>query len=494
MASRVPFTSHFPTSKRSACDRCRQQKLRCPPKEDDTHACARCVKAGLPCETGYTRPLGRSGQDDSNTLSPVGAAALATPRMVVAPTAQMGVEYTPPELSFSPSVTRGTRTISTISSGMAIDDASSWQSGELNGNQTLYKENGWESSTREGILNDWFDSAVNPSTLQENQPFPMNNFTNSMNQVDGGVGALFDESEMLHSGNDISETERPSGDPPARPSQETRTSTKRTNEDILCTVDCDLRLSQLNMELSRQLQHHIVAAQRRESPDVNLKTSGNPFQTTETNPNGKPRSNAFGDALCSTSEYLTILQSYGHARGVRSTVGPERHTPPLSIHPQPSLSFACILNLVSSYLRIIAIFDRLFQLLHDQFRNSDGSTLSAEYDMQTLPGLYLAGFPVQQSSLQIKILIQTIQHQFESMEKALGLPVEMRVSERKEAYPNGLLDGELARNLIQATFMKQIDQPLNGRRTPRPDANGAVPGSSASLKENMSRLKQLLEV
>ena len=99
--------------------------------------------------------------------------------------------------------------------------------------------------------------------------------------------------------------------------------------------------------------------------------------------------------------------------------------------------------------------------------------------MQTLPGLYLAGFPVQQSSLQIKILIQTIQHQFEPIEKALGLPVEMRVSERKEAYLNGLLDGELENNLIHPKIKKKVDQRPHGRRTSGPEANVAVTGSSA---------------
>ena len=499
MASRIPFTSHFPTSKRSACDRCRQQKLRCPPKEDDSNACARCVRAGLPCETGYTKPLGRSGHDDSNTFSQLGAGALTTLGTDVVPAGQMRVGYTSSELSFPPSIIEENRTNSSILSGIDVDDTSSWHLCETNCNQPLHKQNGWPSSIRGDNLSDLFDSAVNPSTLQETQPFLATNFASPMNQVDDRVEALFESSDIFHPAHNTSETERTREDNhPDQPTQETQISTKCTVGNVLCTVECDLRLSQLNLDLSRQLQRYIMAAQRRDSPDVNLKELDNPFQITQTNFNGKTSSNAFGDALCSTSEYLTILQSYSLARDVQSAVGPNSHSPALGFHPQPSLSFACILNLVSSYLRIIAIFDRLFLLLHEQFCNSEEATLSAtplaERDMQTLPGLYLAGFPVQQSSLQIKILIQTIQHQFELIEKVLGLPVEMRVSDRKEEYLNGLLDGELARILIQATFMKRVNQTLNGGKTSMPDANIAVPGSSASLRENISRLKQFLDV
>src|SRR5690242_7778922 len=53
----------FATSKRSSCDRCRKQKLRCPTKEDATQACARCLRAGALCVMSYTRPRGRSQKD-----------------------------------------------------------------------------------------------------------------------------------------------------------------------------------------------------------------------------------------------------------------------------------------------------------------------------------------------------------------------------------------------------------------------------------------------
>jgi len=45
---------------RSACDRCRKQKLRCPRLDDNrTDTCQRCERAGVQCTTGEARPIGR---------------------------------------------------------------------------------------------------------------------------------------------------------------------------------------------------------------------------------------------------------------------------------------------------------------------------------------------------------------------------------------------------------------------------------------------------
>ncbi|KAL2169171.1 hypothetical protein VTG60DRAFT_6411 [Thermothelomyces hinnuleus] len=56
----------FPTSKQSACDRCRSQKLRCPPREPGSEACSRCIRLGAKCETSYPRLPGRGGRSASS--------------------------------------------------------------------------------------------------------------------------------------------------------------------------------------------------------------------------------------------------------------------------------------------------------------------------------------------------------------------------------------------------------------------------------------------
>ncbi|KAI0424000.1 hypothetical protein F5Y09DRAFT_325640 [Xylaria sp. FL1042] len=59
--------SHSPatvsTSKRTACDRCRGHKLRCPPREFIAQPCGRCTRLGVHCVTTFQCPVGRPGKN-----------------------------------------------------------------------------------------------------------------------------------------------------------------------------------------------------------------------------------------------------------------------------------------------------------------------------------------------------------------------------------------------------------------------------------------------
>ncbi|KAF4625319.1 hypothetical protein G7Y89_g12847 [Cudoniella acicularis] len=104
----------------------------------------------------------------------------------------------------------------------------------------------------------------------------------------------------------------------------------------------------------------------------------------------------FGETLNNTSNLLAILQSYKKSS------------------PQ-NLSIIVLLNLLSAYLQIVTIYDKLLQCLCKQLSSSSPS--------QILPGLQLAGFSVQQSNLQTKLLMDVMLHQLAAMEQVLGLPI-----------------------------------------------------------------------
>lgn len=61
--------SSFSTSKRSACDRCRAQKLRCPAREELSQPCSRCSRQGRECVISYTQPLGQQTKQNTHTDS-----------------------------------------------------------------------------------------------------------------------------------------------------------------------------------------------------------------------------------------------------------------------------------------------------------------------------------------------------------------------------------------------------------------------------------------
>ncbi|KXH56093.1 hypothetical protein CSAL01_10634 [Colletotrichum salicis] len=57
----MPQQQQRPLAKRSACDRCREHKLRCLRSQGQAdEPCVRCARAGASCVTGAPRPLGRS--------------------------------------------------------------------------------------------------------------------------------------------------------------------------------------------------------------------------------------------------------------------------------------------------------------------------------------------------------------------------------------------------------------------------------------------------
>ncbi|TLD10905.1 hypothetical protein PgNI_06554 [Pyricularia grisea] len=113
---------------------------------------------------------------------------------------------------------------------------------------------------------------------------------------------------------------------------------------------------------------------------------------------------AFGLALGYTGEYIGILKS---SRGG---------------------GLACQLDIASCYVRILGLFEMLIGSL---VQDSEEGILGCGKD-GFLPGVKLAGFEVEEGRLQLKLLVHTIMHQFESMETLLALPAELKIAGKQE--------------------------------------------------------------
>ncbi|KAK2031616.1 hypothetical protein LX32DRAFT_713336 [Colletotrichum zoysiae] len=124
---------------------------------------------------------------------------------------------------------------------------------------------------------------------------------------------------------------------------------------------------------------------------------------------------ALGDALDSTEEFVAILQEL--LSGSHSSVSSSStESPSIMSDGETSIpsEFICSLGLELCYFRIVNLFN---------FHLSNIHQYSSQASCQRL-----AGFVVQEADLQKKILFQVIIHQFEMMERLLGLPVGLRVS------------------------------------------------------------------
>lgn len=257
-------------------------------------------------------------------------------------------------------------------------------------------------------------------------------------------------------------------------------STENAFSRTLSRVDRDLRLSKLSVDLCQQAKRNMVVDQQSDRSQVGADQG---FSEVETGPeylNGYPptssQSKEFGDALCSTSEFMAIIESKHDDTELDD---------PSAMHEShwPLIDLSCGLNLLSCYLLTVAVFERLVLRLYEQMTSGNETPTSVSSSAshlagpQTLPGLHLANFHVQQSNLQTKILMQIIEHQFEMIERSLGLPVELRVSSgRGEPYECGLLQSGLDEGLLQAVITH----------------HSPVSGSLASLRENILKVRQLL--
>lgn len=377
---------------------------------------------------------------------------------------------------------------SSPSTATTFGSTSSWIVPDpVNDDQTLAQ--GWSQTyTQDKVSNNFFGSYTHESLLSDN----LLSSNARLSNIDNRNDPLFNDLNRLLSAPTPSELSSGEQIPHANSITKQRQRVlSSSGENVLSGAECDIRLSQLSLDLSRQMQESVMKSQQGNTAGKDNGPSENPFEVTSKSSADQPISNPFGDALRRTSEFLAILLCYdsGSVGAPSSAVSLSHGSRVINDVSCSSVSFAYVLSLLSSYLRIIAIFDGLFHQLYGLQCRNEATSPGLVAGLQTLPDLHLAGFPVQQGSLQTKILIQAIQHQFELIEKILGLPVELRVSDRREVYHMGLLQNEWARTLLQALLNRQHGG--EGADMFAFDRICAV-DSLESLKENIVKVRQLL--
>ncbi|KAJ5113435.1 hypothetical protein N7456_001969 [Penicillium angulare] len=342
----------LPTApKRSACDRCRVQKLRCPPCAEGSSACARCVRLGAQCITSYPRP--------SN------AALLAHPHT------QGQSDLRPKDIAMAP--VEATTTIPEET----FDYYSAAQSVSLASDNLFF-----------------LDQSPTPELLGGEIP-----------QYPNDCPADF-----------TSTVEQPRKD----------SSSQGAYESIL---ECNRRLSGLVLDLSRRLEQCMLHKPRGEKPSLE-KSSGSLLLEA-----------ALGDL----SEFLVIVRSvtpHINRGGGSGDLGSQG-----SIHFSSShINILILLHLIAAYFQIVVIYEQIFRSLSSQLFDPSGKIPDKQ---RVLSGLQLAGLAMGPGTLQTKILIHAILHQFDLLERMLGLPADLRVTDNPGTYM-GLFEGERARALLGA--------------------------------------------
>lgn len=511
------MASAFPTSKRSACDRCRSQKLRCPPREPPTDACSRCIRLGAWCATSYSRPSAATGATGATAASRVAKSSsqgvLGPPPHLRPKASESGSGSGPPRTAATTAM--ATTTTTTTTSPLTAPGSASVS-----------------ASVPEVTSQPIHPVPVPAAGTTTHDPLPfsvgddhLDIFARPIGSIVLPDGSIFGDRSMSHHDeayHDLDSFSSLLSPPPGLTTgSSNNTDTDRTeavqqsNDSLMMDTDeeqhpaatprphshflkCDPRLSSLSLDLSRRLQQCLTmsgaggpAGSAGPGPGHSTTLDSTSLDTPPTGDgdimsgrDGLLGSKLFGDALGDLSEFLVILQSYyseGSSSSSSSTTAiPNANTgnptpmptpQPRSRHrhkPKPRpIGIVVILNLLSAYLQIVAIYDRLFHSLCRQLRG--GSV--AELQITTFSSSSSAHQQSQQqhqqshhqqgttSTLQTKLIIHAILHQFETIERHLGLPAALRVTtddDRTNEFGGGggsgglFGDNERARELLDA--------------------------------------------
>lgn len=455
-----PLTSPLPhqclssmSHQRSACDRCRDQKLRClrSDQSKNSEPCARCLKVGVQCVISSSRPLGRP-----RIIGVIERRTKSIKKRNTAPEV-LSVDSTSPHL---PSTAEGLQAYSNLWPPACLDafpgylpDPSN-MTGPYFGNPAL-------SSTFETNAECAFDLQLPANDDLFDLGPSMEPFQRQQDDFDQLAIA---ESHKQGPSLKLSE---PAG---------TLTALSRLNEDIARQIS----------HIDSYIWGPVNAAQH--CFDKLHEIEGNPL----------------AEMLQSTSRFVTILEnldplslppnksvdrSLAHLSSAsdfgisnsdseqRETLPPAMPSPvhPPSTDPRP-LSTPVVLMLLSSYLQLLELYDAIFSRVHD--------TLSRLEDIcaffQEIPEFPVAGLPSMKGHLYAKIIIQIIEHHFDRLERLLGLPVEFGLSEQT---PH-------SKGLFSTTDLSHLLYVAMTQMTGSPGTSGSL--TLKSFRDNLKGLQAML--
>jgi Fungal Zn(2)-Cys(6) binuclear cluster domain len=495
MTGRQVGSQHL--SKRFACDRCRELKLRCPREVHSNEPCARCVRADALCITSGARPVGCSAQvgvnniqresghkrrrKDEGTILPASSHApfeesterysLPTP----APEVQPGIDSlsTGPVLTpwIAESVREAGSPIQSLQEDVNITDL------------FHFVPDFMPVSSRS---TEYLGSAVLPHRIPDLPPSP----------TSPPASLLTSESQSTVQGKLKTPTAQES------PMSEDSMAYLRVYQEAKAPPkdysDLVLRLSSLNVDLSKQLA--TVTSESWEGTLVNMTYSACINIT-----NMATDSSPLGNILQSTSEFVRILQALvlpcatsTASQNDDINITDNSQAPaivPSLVRPRSMLSatrsqpsdlphqfnISTMLVIVACYLQIVRIYDVIFtrvysclcECMPQQFASSSQETL----------GLQLEGFPVHHRSLQVKILKQVTEHLLDHIERLMSMPTEYRLSASHTKLYNGILS-----SMESTALLREIMRQKDGDGT-----NNVWAGYIQSLKEKMRQIEGLLE-
>ena len=429
-------------AKRYACDRCREQKLRCPRNKPDGSTCDRCLRAGVFCVTSSGRPLGRPplhandatrGHVDGNQSS-----CHAQRRSREQWRRGLSISTTSNPLQL-PTPT---------ASGSDSSEASTLLTRPPAHFDAMFNMRLDESD----FPNDAFSSAGLSLDSSTSQPQFWSDSTSVLELDFRNLGDMAEPppNKSLHSS---------TGDADDNDSgrSESSTPSAAVNGDSMA-----LLISAIG-SISRQL-----AELKKQSWDPYLIRVAL-FDGHDPDPpcNGPISFNSWENTLCVTMKFILVLQTMVPAH---FSAAPPPCSPP---------TLPMTLMLLSTYIQLGELFDTILTRISNCLQEGPGHPEPHPQAATQRP------FPAQPATLHIMMMIQVLEHQLHSVERVMGLPADCRLWSQKDAYA-GILGQEESSALTQAV-MGQAQETFRSLKQTIDRMQTSLRGSSSLSSKNSTR-------
>ena len=382
-------------AKRSACDRCREHKLRCSRSQgrSDHEPCIRCVRARTSCVTGAPRIVGRPRITDC-------------------------LDTHAPEISASPVSDSGLE-----SAAEAV--SSSTEHGPVNFSHLL----AIDSDMTDMFFDEELNTPIrNPGCHDGTICLP--ELIDSPSQQSYNTRAIGLSNDMHHQP-EISSLAMNIFDPPLNDDLQIQhlpynafDNTSRSPSSLLGPDNVLNRLARLNNDLACQLPQLDSTAWQ--IPTTAL------VQTCVDKIHDK-QSNPLASVLEKTSEFATILKQI---------------ISPIQDHGTTPLTMPAVLMCLSSHIQLLQIFNSIFA----EFVPLLSRIPDIIGFFEAAPGIsHVGGLPPVKGHLYLKIVVQIIEHEVATVERLIGLPPELCLSGHR-ALTNSLFSLVDSPGLLQAAM------------------------------------------
>ncbi|EEQ83371.1 uncharacterized protein BDCG_00176 [Blastomyces dermatitidis ER-3] len=401
-----------PAAKRSACDRCREHKLRCLRSQSlDNGPCVRCVRADVSCVTGAPRPLGRPPTRPNNTHQLRGPrrprhsvfVAATAPKSVpeVSPASVAETEPKTPTESFQELASKSTPGNSSFDSfhdPLTVDS-------EL---YSMFFDEGVSGSQTPGAVVDALVLGF------PNDTAPLSNLADGPNPGAFTLGAdlhgLHGREQpapkslpALPGNNSLDFCVDPTIQLQSLPGNALNIAS-RLSEPCLGSSSALARLARLNEDIAHQLSHMDTFVLSIPPPNL-IHSCVDKVVDLQVNPILR--------ALESTSKLAAIVKQI---------------ISPIQDHGSSPLNTPVVLMCLSGHIQLLQIYDSIFFHVY--------RFLMGLHDIlgffENLPGFtHISGLPPIKGDLYIKIVVQVAQHSISSVERVMGLPAELCLSPQR---------------------------------------------------------------